>query len=134
MNVANDEIFFAGAVTTLNLTTTLDNEDIDWDSNNILSTDNAGGTAVDLIDFGAVTKANYTHTGTGALTWDGQNLTGNQVIKANAVQGTADTITGGAGNDNLTGDGATVLLVVLLTIHCRDSVVMTPFCWWGNDN
>jgi Ca2+-binding RTX toxin-like protein len=72
-----------------------------------LSTDNAGGTAVDLIDFGAVTKANYTHTGTGALTWDGQNLTGNQVIKTNVVQATADTITGGAGNDNLTGNEGT---------------------------
>ena len=28
----------------------------------------------ELIQFGAVTKANYTHTGTGTLSWVGDNI------------------------------------------------------------
>jgi Ca2+-binding RTX toxin-like protein len=93
----------SGTVTTLNLTTTLGAEAIDLDSSNILSYGGVG----DMFDFGTITKANYTHTGTGALTWDGSSIAGNQGISTNTSSTTADTITGGDGNDTLTGNAGT---------------------------
>ncbi|MDB2376348.1 hypothetical protein N9X00_08630 [Gammaproteobacteria bacterium] len=100
---AGEMIKPSGTVTTLNLTTTLGTEAIDLDSSNILSY----GGANDMFDFGTITKANYTHTGTGALTWVGSAIGGNQVISTNTSSTTADTITGGAGNDTLTGNAGT---------------------------
>jgi Ca2+-binding RTX toxin-like protein len=57
-----------------------------------------------LVDLAGVTKANYTHTGSGTFSWDGTNVTGAQVIKAAASESTTGGITGGAGNDSLTGN------------------------------
>jgi Ca2+-binding RTX toxin-like protein len=98
-NATGDEINFNGTVTTLNLSSALSSEAIALDANNVLS---YGGNT--LYDFATVTKANYTHTGTGTLDWVGSALAGNQVISANTSGTAAATITGGAGNDTLTGN------------------------------
>jgi hypothetical protein len=98
-HAANDEILFSGTTTTLNLTSTLDDDNIAFNNNEQIS---YGGNV--LVDLAGVTKANYTHTGSGTFSWDGTNVTGAQVIKAAASESTTGGITGGAGNDSLTGN------------------------------
>jgi hypothetical protein len=109
-NDVADSIIVSGTVTTLNLSSTLAAETISLDTNNIL--DYAGNT--DLIDFATITKANYTHTGSGSLSWVGDNIGAAaadiQVIKSNATSTTADTLEGGAGNDTLTGNAGANLM------------------------
>jgi len=107
-NDVNDSIIFSGAVTTLNLTSSLGNDLVEMGTDNDLDYGSSGSAAVSLIEFGTITKANYTHTGTGSLKWVGDNIgaaaADSQVIKSNATSTTADTIEGGAGNDTLVGN------------------------------
>jgi Ca2+-binding RTX toxin-like protein len=77
----------------------LDDDNIAFNNNEQIS---YGGNV--LVDLAGVTKANYTHTGSGTFSWDGTNVTGAQVIKAAASESTTGGITGGAGNDSLTGN------------------------------
>ena len=109
-NDVNDSIIVSGTVTTLNLSSTLAAETISLDTNNVL--DYGGNT--DLIDFATITKANYTHTGSGSLSWVGDNIgaaaANTQVIKSNATSTTADTLEGGAGNDTLVGNAGANLM------------------------
>jgi hypothetical protein len=101
-NAAGDEINFSGNVATLALSSTLNTEAIAIDASNVLS---YGGNT--LMDFAGIAVASYQHTGTGALSWVGSAATGNQTIKSTATSTTADTLTGGAGNDVLTGNEGT---------------------------
>jgi Ca2+-binding RTX toxin-like protein len=100
---ASEEFTFAGTVTTLKLASTLNNETIALDTNNVLT---YGGNT--LADWAGITNASYTHTGTGSLNWVGTNAgfvtAGAQAISSNTASTSADTITGGAGNDTLTGN------------------------------
>lgn len=108
-NAATDSLVLSGAVTTLNLSSALGSENIAMDTSNDLA---YGGN--ELIQFGTITKANYTHTGTGSLSWVGDNIgaavADTQVIKSNATSTTADTLEGGAGNDSLTGNAGANLM------------------------
>ena len=108
-NAAADSIVLSGAVTTLNLSSTLGSETIAMSTGNDLAY-----AVAELIQLGTITKANYTHTGTGTLNWVGDNIGAAaadvQVIKSNASSTTADTIEGGAGNDSLTGNAGANLM------------------------
>ena len=97
-NAAADSIVLSGAVTTLNLSSTLGSEAVAMDTSNDLA---YGGN--ELIQFGAVTKATYTHTGTGAMNWVGDNIATN-IVSSNASSTTDDTIEGGSANDVLKGN------------------------------
>jgi hypothetical protein len=107
-NATLDSIVLSGAVTTLNLSSTLGNDLVEMGTDNDLDYGSSGAAAGELIQFGTITKANYTHTGTGSLKWVGDNIgaaaADSQVIKSNATSTTADTIEGGAGNDTLVGN------------------------------
>jgi len=98
-NAAGDDIVVSGAITTLNLTTSLNNEAIAMASDNDLS---YGGAEMFLL--GTVGSASYTHTGTGALNWDGSTIATANTISSNTSSSTGDTIIGGAGNDTITGN------------------------------
>jgi hypothetical protein len=108
-NTAGDSIVLSGAITTLNLSSALGAEAVALATNNDLS---YGGN--ELIQMGTITKANYTHSGTGSLSWVGDNIgaavADTQVIKSNATSTTADTLEGGAGNDSLTGNAGANLM------------------------
>ena len=101
----NDIFDVTGATTTFALTSDLISEAVAMSAGNVLTT---GGNA--LIDLGTVTKSTYTHTGTGNLNWIGTGITTSNTINSNTSSTSADTITGGAGNDVLKGnEGANTL-------------------------
>ena len=101
----NDIFKVTGATTTFALSSDLISEGVAMSAGNILTT---GGNA--LIDLGTVTKSTYTHTGTGNLNWIGTGITTSNTINSNTSSSSADTITGGAGNDVLKGnEGANTL-------------------------
>lgn len=101
-NANGENINVTGTVTTLALTTDLNTEAITMaNTGQILS---YGGN--ELFDFGTVSKATYTHTGTGALNWDGTSIATSNTVSSNSAGTTTDTIIGGAGNDTLTGNAA----------------------------
>ena len=110
INAGGDDIVVSGGITSLALTTSLDDEAIALNSSHTLSYDGAV-----FGDFGTIAKASYQHTGTGALTWDGTNI-GSSAILGNTVtstqtSSTSDALTGGAGTDTLTGNiGANTLI------------------------
>jgi len=108
-NAGSDSLVLSGAVTTLNLSSALGSETIALDTSNDLAY--AGN---ELIQLGTITKANYTHTGSGTLAWVGDNIGAAaadvQVIKSNATSTSADTLEGGAGNDQLTGNAGANLM------------------------
>jgi hypothetical protein len=109
-NQGGDDIIVSGGITSLALTTALNDEAIALNSSHTLS---YGGAVFG--DFGTIAKASYQHTGTGGLTWDGTNI-GSSAILGNTVtstqtSSTADALTGGAGTDTLTGNiGANTLI------------------------
>jgi len=106
-SAAAESIITSGAVTTLALTSSLNNETIEMDSGNDLG---YGGSNNHLLEMAGLTKATYQHTGTGAMKWVGSAISVSNNVSSTATSSTADTIEGGAGNDTLTGNlGANVL-------------------------
>ena len=113
-NDAGDEINFDGTVTTLNLSSTLGAETVVLSSAEVLTYGSGAGATLADFSAGTLTKANYTHTGTGVLNWDGTNLAGTSgvgsTISSSASSTTADTIIGGGANDTLTGNAGNNVL------------------------
>jgi len=98
-NANAENINVTGTVTTLALSSSLNAENIAMSSGNILTYGSN-----EMFDFSTVSKATYTHTGTGTLNWVGSAIATSNTVSSNASTATADTITGGAGNDTLTGN------------------------------
>jgi len=100
MTTTNGEAIVFGNAGTFNLSSALGSEAIALSATTHQLS--YGGNVI--LDMGTLGKANYTHTGTGTLNWNGSAATGNQVISANTAVNGSDTIIGGGGNDTLTGN------------------------------